>query len=40
MILRNTGTGGLMVYDISNNQITNTSFMGTVGGGVADRRRR
>ena len=31
MILRNTGTGGLMVYDISNNQITNFAFIGTVG---------
>ena len=24
-------TGGLEVYDISNNQITNAAFMGTVG---------
>jgi hypothetical protein len=31
MILRNTTTGGLEVYDISNNQITNAVFMGTVG---------
>jgi glucose/arabinose dehydrogenase len=31
MILRNSNTGGLQVYDISNNQITGTAFMGTVG---------
>jgi hypothetical protein len=31
MILRNTSTGGLEVYDIANNQITNAAFMGTVG---------
>ena len=31
MILRNSTTGGLQVYDIANNQITNTGFMGTVG---------
>jgi hypothetical protein len=27
----NTSTGGLEVYDINNNQITNAAFMGTVG---------
>src|SRR5262249_61219574 len=31
MILRNATTGALLVYDISNNQITNAAFMGTVG---------
>ena len=31
MILRNINTGGLQVYDISNNQITNSAFMGAVG---------
>src|SRR5438132_12614159 len=31
MILRNSNTGGLQVYDISNNQITGTAFMGAVG---------
>jgi hypothetical protein len=31
MILRNTTTGGLEVYDISNNQITGAAFLGTVG---------
>ena len=31
MILRSQTTGGLEVYDISHNQITNTAFMGTVG---------
>ena len=31
MILRNTNTGGLEVYDINNNQITGAAFMGTVG---------
>src|SRR5436190_16863215 len=31
MILRTTRTGRLHVYDISNNQITNSAFMGTVG---------
>jgi hypothetical protein len=30
-ILRNVNTGGVEVYDISNNQITGASFMGTVG---------
>jgi len=30
--LRNSSnTGGLEVYDISNNQITNAAFIGTVG---------
>jgi hypothetical protein len=27
---RNSNTGGIEVYDISNNQITNVSFIGTV----------
>src|SRR5256885_8824682 len=31
MILRNVDTGGLQVYNIANNQITGTDFMGTVG---------
>ena len=31
MLLRNSNTGGLEVYDISNNQITNAAFIGTVG---------
>src|ERR671930_640792 len=31
MILRNTSTGGLEVYDIANNQITGAAFLGTVG---------
>ena len=31
MILRNTTTGGLQVYNIDHNQITGTDFMGTVG---------
>jgi probable HAF family extracellular repeat protein len=31
MILRNTATGGLQVYDISNNRIIGTAFMGAVG---------
>ena len=31
MIMRNTKTGGLEVYDIANNQITGAAFMGTVG---------
>jgi hypothetical protein len=31
MILRNTSTGGLEVYDINSNQITGAAFMGTVG---------
>jgi hypothetical protein len=31
MILRNTTTGGLEVYDINSNQITGAAFMGTVG---------
>src|ERR1700745_2754701 len=31
MILRNVNTGGVEVYDISNNQITGAAFMGTVG---------
>jgi hypothetical protein len=29
--LRNSNTGGLEVYDISNNQITGAAFLGTVG---------
>jgi len=31
MIMRNKTTGGLLVYDIANNQITNAVFLGTVG---------
>jgi hypothetical protein len=31
MLLRNVNTGGLMLYDISNNQITGTFFLGNVG---------
>src|SRR5262249_40554910 len=31
MVLRNTKTGDLEVYDINSNQITNAAFMGTVG---------
>ena len=31
MLLRNSNTGGLEVYDIANNQITNAAFIGTVG---------
>src|SRR6266568_7457415 len=31
MILRNANTGGVEVYDLSNNQITGAAFMGTVG---------
>src|SRR6516165_6147487 len=31
MILRNANTGGVEVYDISNNQITGASFVGNVG---------
>jgi hypothetical protein len=31
MLLRNSNTGGLEVYDIANNQITGAAFMGTVG---------
>jgi hypothetical protein len=31
MILRNVGTGGLQVYNIANNQITGSAFLGTVG---------
>jgi hypothetical protein len=31
MIMRNTKTGGLEVYDIANNQITGAAFMGTAG---------
>ena len=31
MLLRNVNTGGLEVYDIRDNQITNAAFMGTVG---------
>ena len=29
--MRNATTGGLEVYDIANNQITNAAFLGTVG---------
>jgi hypothetical protein len=31
MILRNSNTGGLEVYDIANNQLTGASFIGNVG---------
>ena len=31
MILRDSNTGGLEVYDINNNQITGAAFIGTVG---------
>jgi hypothetical protein len=31
MMLRDANTGGFQVYDIANNQITGTAFMGTVG---------
>jgi hypothetical protein len=31
MILRDANTGGLEVYDISNNQVTGAAFMGAVG---------
>src|SRR5204862_7779890 len=31
MILRNSNTGGFQVYDISNNNITNSAFLGAVG---------
>jgi hypothetical protein len=31
MILRNSSTGGLEVYDIANNQITGAAFIGNVG---------
>jgi hypothetical protein len=29
--MRNSNTGGLEIYDISNNQVTGAAFMGTVG---------
>src|SRR5215510_4769249 len=31
MLLRNVNTGGLMLYDIANNQITSAFFLGNVG---------
>jgi hypothetical protein len=31
MLLRNKNTGGLELYDISNNQITGAFFLGTIG---------
>jgi hypothetical protein len=31
MILRNSATGGVEVYDIANNQLTGANFMGSVG---------
>ena len=31
MLLRNVNTGGLMLYDIANNQITGSFFLGNVG---------
>jgi hypothetical protein len=30
-LLRNNQTGGMVIYDINNNQITNAVFIGTVG---------
>jgi hypothetical protein len=30
-LLRNVNTGGLQVYDITNNQLTGSAFLGTVG---------
>ena len=40
LLLRNTKTGGLEVYDITNNQITGAAFLGTVGIGLAVRGHR
>jgi hypothetical protein len=31
MVMHNTNTGGLEVYDIANNQITGAAFLGTIG---------
>jgi hypothetical protein len=31
MLMRNTTTGGFQVYNIANNQITGSAFLGTVG---------
>src|SRR5262249_26240614 len=31
MIMRNTTTGGMLVYNIADNQITSAAFLGTVG---------
>ena len=31
LLLRNVDMGGLVVYDISNNQLTGDTFMGTIG---------
>jgi hypothetical protein len=31
MLMRNVNSGGLMLYDIANNQITGTTFLGPVG---------
>src|SRR2546430_1609800 len=31
LIMRNTTTGGLQVYNIANNQIVGSAFLGTVG---------
>src|SRR5260370_11586813 len=31
LLLRNVNTGGLEVYDISNNQLTGAAFIGTIG---------
>ena len=31
MLMRNSNTGGLELYDISNNQITDAHFLGTIG---------
>jgi hypothetical protein len=31
LLLRNNKTGGLVLYDINNNQLTGAAFIGTVG---------
>jgi hypothetical protein len=31
MIMRNTNTGGMVIYDINNNQVTSAYFIGAVG---------
>jgi hypothetical protein len=33
MLLRNSTTGGFEVYDVANNQIESSAFLGAVGGG-------
>jgi hypothetical protein len=40
MLLRNKNTGGLELYDISNNQITAAFFLGNVGARLAVRGHR